>query len=150
MINPSDVLDLITEERVKQDVEHGSLEAHGHTVPEWYVIIEVLIRKAAREWYDKKQVGAGGQTKRLVQIAAVATAALQQHGEAALRVYKQQRTLHPAQASEHGALLQTDFLSSEARDLFVELRSHDASNAPTFDRAKWDRLEATLIRLGAL
>jgi hypothetical protein len=74
MINPSDVLSLIVEERVEQDVEHGSLETHGHTIPEWYVIIEVLIRKAAREWYDKKQAGAGGQTKRLVQIAAVATA----------------------------------------------------------------------------
>ena len=72
------VLDAIALEREDQDGKHGSLPEHGHTAMEWLLIIERKLQQAKDDWYS----GEGLDTLlRMLQIAATATACLEQHAD---------------------------------------------------------------------
>lgn len=72
------VLDAISLERERQDAKHGPLTEHGHTAVEWLLIIERKLQQAKDDWYS----GDGSDAQvRMLQIAATATACLEQHAK---------------------------------------------------------------------
>ncbi len=77
------VLDAISTERERQDAKHGRLTEHGHTVPEWLLIIERKLQQAKDEWYvhDGLRATQEPAVRRVLQIAATATACLEQHAD---------------------------------------------------------------------
>jgi len=78
----------IAVERQYQNLKWGSPNASGpHSVAEWLLIIESELAEAKDGWVDH-----GGERRaleELVQVAAVAVAALEQHG-----VYHEQKHLN--------------------------------------------------------
>jgi len=69
----------IMNEREYQDQKHGDIEEHGHTVGGWLLIIEAELAEAKRALI-KGGSGRDHVMAEILQIAATATAALEQHG----------------------------------------------------------------------
>jgi hypothetical protein len=70
----------IVRERIFQDIKYGDLDnGGGHTLGEWAVILEFELREF-KTALIKGGTGRDTARQELVQIAAVALAALEQHG----------------------------------------------------------------------
>lgn len=73
------VLGAIGRERAYQDDKWGAISEHGHTLGEWLLILEAELLEA-KVALIKGGEGRDSIRSELVQIAAVAIAALEQHG----------------------------------------------------------------------
>lgn len=74
----SDVFAAIDRERCWQERKWGTNLAHPHSVAEWLLIVESELAEAKHGWV--KGIGDDEALRELVQVAAVAVAALEQHG----------------------------------------------------------------------
>lgn len=68
----------IDRERAWQEQKWGTNQEHPHSVAEWLLIVESELAEAKHAW--TKGIGDADALAELVQIAAVAVAALEQHG----------------------------------------------------------------------
>lgn len=73
-----EVFNAIHRERVWQERKWGTLEERPHTVGEWLLIAEGELAEAKQAWV--KGVSDLDALQELLQVAAVAVAALEQHG----------------------------------------------------------------------
>lgn len=73
-----DVTRAIAYEREYQDNKWGTIEEHPHTVGEWILIAEAELNEAKQGWCKGR--GDEDTLRELLQVAAVITACLQQHG----------------------------------------------------------------------
>lgn len=74
----SDVFAAIDRERAWQEHKWGTNAEHPHSVGEWLLIAEAELAEAKQAWV--KGNGDGDALRELLQVAAVAVAALEQHG----------------------------------------------------------------------
>jgi hypothetical protein len=74
----ADVFAAIDRERAWQELKWGTNTEHPHTVGEWLLIVEAELAEAKQGWV--KGQGDYDALRELVQVAAVAVAALEQHG----------------------------------------------------------------------
>lgn len=68
----------ITRERQYQDEKWGTIEDHPHTPREWLAIMETELEEAKKAWVS--QAGDFGCLQKILQVAAVGFACLEQHG----------------------------------------------------------------------
>lgn len=68
----------IDRERVWQERKWGTTQEHPHSVGEWLLIVESELAEAKHAWV--KGSGDAAALSELIQVAAVAVAALEQHG----------------------------------------------------------------------
>lgn len=68
----------IDRERAWQEQKWGTNQEHPHSVGEWLLIVESELAEAKHAW--TKGSGDRDALAELVQVAAVAVAALEQHG----------------------------------------------------------------------
>lgn len=68
----------IDRERAWQESRWGTNSEHPHSVAEWLLIVESELNEAKQAWV--KGAGDAAALSELVQVAAVAVAALEQHG----------------------------------------------------------------------
>jgi hypothetical protein len=73
------VFDAIDEERKFQDRKHGSIDEHPHTIGGWLLLIESELEEAKLAAI-KGGTGRNAVMQEILQIAATATAAIEQHG----------------------------------------------------------------------
>lgn len=73
-----EVFEAIDRERAWQEHKWGTNAEHPHTVGEWLLIVEGELQEAKQGWTKGK--GDADALRELVQVAAVAVAALEQHG----------------------------------------------------------------------
>lgn len=73
------VFGAIDGERYFQDSKHGSIESHPHTVGGWLLLIESELDEAKLAAI-KGGKGRNAVMQEILQIAATATAAIEQHG----------------------------------------------------------------------
>ena len=73
-----DVMHAVEDERRYQDSKWGTVEEHPHTVGEWLLICESKLQEAKEAWCKGR--GDTGALLELLQVVAVGTACLQQHG----------------------------------------------------------------------
>lgn len=78
MLERADVFAAIDRERSWQEHQWGTNAEHPHTVGEWLLIVEAELHEAKQGWV--KGHGDADALRELVQVAAVAVAALEQHG----------------------------------------------------------------------
>jgi hypothetical protein len=64
----------ISQEREYQAIKHGE---HPHAVAEWIILLEEEIQEAKHAW---KQHGNDAAMSEIIQVAALAVAAMEQHG----------------------------------------------------------------------
>jgi hypothetical protein len=88
------VFEAIDRERCWQEQKWGTNQDHPHTVGEWLLIIESELNEAKQGWVKGR--GDADALSELIQVAAVAVAALEQHGAIerpwrALNLLKQNR-----------------------------------------------------------
>lgn len=69
------VYESIDEERDYQDLRHGPIESHNHTVGEWLVVLNKKVNDATDAWYTN---GDNSALQEIVQVAATAVACLEQ------------------------------------------------------------------------
>jgi len=69
----------VVDERNHQDAKHGSIEASGHTIGEWILILEAELAEA-KVALIKGGHGRDSVLSEIVQITAVGMACLEQHG----------------------------------------------------------------------
>lgn len=74
-----DAIAAVDKERTYQDDKWGPISTHGHTLGEWLLILEAELFEA-KTALIKGGEGRDSIRSELVQIAAVAMAALEQHG----------------------------------------------------------------------
>lgn len=74
-----EIMNAINGERQWQDAKHGVLEAHGHTVGEWILIMEAELAEA-KEALLKGGTGRNAVMHEILQVVATGVAALEQHG----------------------------------------------------------------------
>ena len=74
----NEVFAAIDRERSWQEQKWGANADHPHTVGEWLLIVEAELQEAKQGWVKGK--GDADALRELVQVAAVAVAALEQHG----------------------------------------------------------------------
>jgi len=70
---------LIGEERLHQDIKHGVLEEHGHTIGEWILIMEAELAEA-KAAIIKGGSGRNHVLHEILQVVATGVACLEQHG----------------------------------------------------------------------
>lgn len=75
----TDVVGEIRAEREYQDTKWGSLAEKPQSIPGWLLILRKELEEAEEGWM-KNRIGRDSALGEIVQIAAVAVAALQQHG----------------------------------------------------------------------
>lgn len=69
----------LAEERAYQDDKHGSIDANPHTVGGWLLLIESELNEA-KEAAIKGGSGRNAVMHEILQVAATAMAAVEQHG----------------------------------------------------------------------
>lgn len=74
----NEVFEAIRRERDFQDHKWGTIQERPHTVGEWLLIAERELQEAKEAWC--KGHGDYGALEELIQVAAVVTACLEQHG----------------------------------------------------------------------
>jgi hypothetical protein len=75
----SKVVFLLHRERKFQDDKHGSIEESGHTIGEWLLLIEAELVEA-KQALIKGGKGRDSVMSEIVQIGALALAAIEEHG----------------------------------------------------------------------
>ena len=70
------ILEAVHRER-HQDVRHGAIEAHGHSVAEWLLIMEAELQEAKKAWIQGNENEA---MQELLQVVATGFAAMEEHG----------------------------------------------------------------------
>ena len=78
MLKVAEVFKHIVDERIYQDEVWGTIEEHPHDVPGWLLILERELAEAKEAWMTRN--GDQAALQEILQVAAVAVAALQQHG----------------------------------------------------------------------
>jgi len=78
MATCDEVFAAIRRERAYQDAKWGSIEAHGHDVAGWLLILAGELEEAMRGW--RQGSGDFDALREILQVAAVAVACLEQHG----------------------------------------------------------------------
>jgi hypothetical protein len=77
-MNRAETFAAIDRERAWQEHKWGTIAEHPHTVGEWLLILQSELDEAKQGWV--KGNGDYDALRELVQVAAVAVAALEQHG----------------------------------------------------------------------
>jgi hypothetical protein len=72
------ILDAVKREREYQDIKHGCLADHPHTVAEWILIMESELNEAKEAWV--RNGGDRQARKEILQVIATGFACLEQHG----------------------------------------------------------------------
>lgn len=72
------ILTALDNERRYQDVAHGTIQAHPHTVREWLAIVEIELEEAKRAWAESQ--GDDACLAEMLQVAATCFACFEQHG----------------------------------------------------------------------
>lgn len=75
----SDVGHAVDLERVFQDIKHGVIEQHGHTIGEWILIMESELAEA-KAALIKGGAGRDSVLQEILQTVATGVACLEQHG----------------------------------------------------------------------
>lgn len=75
----SQVVDILEKERQSQDLKWGSLDEKHQTVAGYLLVLESELNEAKQGWM-KNIDGKHSSLSEIVQIAAVAIACIQQHG----------------------------------------------------------------------
>lgn len=75
----NDVMVALIRERRYQDVKHGTIAEHGHTLGEWIIIMEFELAEAKLALI-KGGKGRDSLRAEIVQVLATGMAALEQHG----------------------------------------------------------------------
>lgn len=73
-----EIFEAVKRERAYQDAKWGTIEQRPHTVGEWLLIAESELQEAKAAWVTRR--GDDGALEELIQVVAVAFAALEQHG----------------------------------------------------------------------
>lgn len=73
------VLNEVMVERAYQDKKHGTITENPHTVGGWILLIESELNEA-KEAAIKGGVGRNSVMQEILQVAATAIAAIEQHG----------------------------------------------------------------------
>lgn len=74
-----EVFEKIRAEREYQDNKWGTIEEHPHDLPGYLLIMRKELEEAENGWM-KNSSGRNSALQEILQVAAVAVAALQQHG----------------------------------------------------------------------
>lgn len=74
-----DVFHAVDNERVYQDMKHGPIREKPHTVGGWLLLIESELNEA-KEAAIKGGKGRNAVMQEILQVAATAIAAIEQHG----------------------------------------------------------------------
>ena len=78
-MDQDDAIDCIVTERYYQDDKHGTIEEQGHEIGEWLILIEAELEEA-KAGLVKGKKGRDHVMSEIIQIAALALAAIEQHG----------------------------------------------------------------------
>lgn len=73
------VTDLIANERIYQDNKHGSIESSPHELGTWILLIEAELAEA-KQALIKGGAGRDSCASELIQVAALCSATIEQHG----------------------------------------------------------------------
>ena len=73
------VVDMIGFERSHQNQKHGAIESNPHEAGTWLLLIEAELNEA-KHALIKGGVGRDTWTNELIQVAALCSAAVEQHG----------------------------------------------------------------------
>jgi len=78
MATKGEVFAALVEERQYQDLKHGGLEAHPHTLVEWITIMQRKLRDAEDGWCEGR--GDNATLSDVIKATATGVACLEQHG----------------------------------------------------------------------
>jgi hypothetical protein len=74
-----EIFNKINQEREYQDRKWGNIDEHPHSIPGYLLIIRKELEEAEEGWM-KNVPGRDSAMSEILQIAAVAVAAMEQHG----------------------------------------------------------------------
>lgn len=129
--------------------EHGQMRVEQMTLLEFLMAAEVMAGRAISNDTSGFVWRESGERQRLfLRLAGLMLLALQQHGTELYTTQQLRRSLHPQQADQKSILLESQFMRSEAKDLYEACRAQ-AKGGEFFDAEPWRKLKAVLERLGA-
>lgn len=118
------------------------------TLLECLLLINTTVNDAMHNGTLEDMTVESGQRETLTQQAAgLMLLTLQHHGAAMYTTHQLQRSLHSTQAPQKALLMETQFVSSEAKDAFHAC--YDAAlNQEPYKSEDWAKLRTALQKLG--